>query len=102
MKTLEETFVLIDRLFYTAYDECRHLWEEADSLMHSENIDMDYWQDLRDQAAEEQYELFRNLISIEDDGTIAAIRYWIQEDENFRQRILDYAGIDEDQLDTIG
>lgn len=96
MKTIEEAWNIIESLNDDAHNQAWDTWIEADELMESD--DEDDWEtaeDLREQASLEQAEYFRDSwydLSEEDQETV---KYWLDNDEDFREQFATYFGQEE-------
>ena len=79
MKTLEETFDIINNLNEDAHNDAFDTWIKADSLSDSDNEeDWDEAEALREEASIEQSSYFRGYFYDLDETDQDSIRYWIQ------------------------
>ena len=85
MKTLEEVWELIESLNEEAHSDAWDSWVEADEAEDSDEDDGDVTaEQLREDASLEQAEYFRHSyweLSVLDQE---AIKYWLNEDESFK------------------
>ncbi len=92
MKTLEETFDIINNLNEDAHNDAFDTWIKADSLSDSDNEeDWDEAEAIREEASIEQSSYFRGYFYDLDETDQDAIRHWIQNDD-FKDQFRDYFG----------
>lgn len=93
MKTLEETFDIINNLNEDAHNDAFDTWIKADSLSDSDNEeDWDEAEAIREEASIEQSSYFRGYFYDLDETDQDAIRHWIQNDDDFKDQFRDYFG----------
>ena len=96
MKTLEETWDLIERLNGDAHDEAWNTWVAADELDESEDeSDWETAEEMREQASLEQAEYFRDFYYELDEAEQDVIKHWLVKDSDFRDQFSVYFGEEE-------
>jgi hypothetical protein len=96
MKTLEETYAIIEGLNEEAHGMAWDTWIEADELADSD--DEDDWElaeGKREEASDEQAGYFRDEFECLIDEDREAIEHWLTADESFREEFRDWYGRDE-------
>jgi hypothetical protein len=96
MKTLEDTWAIIEGLNEEAHGMAWNTWIEADELQDSE--DEDDWElaeGKREEASDEQAGYFRDEFECLEDEDRAAVDHWVDADESFREQFRDWYGHDE-------
>lgn len=96
MKTLEEAWSIIEELNDDAHNQAWDTWVQADELSESEDeTDWDVAEDLREQASLEQAEYFRDSWYELKASNQEDIKYWLNEDEDFKEQFAVYFGEEE-------
>jgi hypothetical protein len=96
MKTLEETYAIIEGLNEEAHGMAWDTWIEADELADSD--DEEDWglaEGKREEASEEQAGYFRSEFSSVSDEDKESIEHWLTADKSFREEFRDWYGRDE-------
>lgn len=94
MKTLEETFDLINQLNDEAHTDSYESWTKADNAEDSDDEDQDP-EYLRELASEEQSEYFRDYFYDLDVEDQEAIKHWLNNDEDFKEQFQCYFGYED-------
>ena len=85
MKTLDDTYDLIQSMNERAHSESWDSWIKADEYEESEEDDPDVSvESLREEASLEQAEYFRDFYDELSPEEQDAIKYWIKNDQSFR------------------
>lgn len=93
MKTLEETFNLIETLNDDAHSQAWDTWVYADELEESEDeADWEIAEDTRQSASEEQAGYFRDMYYELDEEDQEAVKHWITQDSDFKEQFAVYFG----------
>jgi hypothetical protein len=96
MKTLEETYAIIEALNEEAHSMAWDTWIEADELADSDDEDdWDLAEGKREEASEEQAGYFRSEFSSVSDEDRESIEHWLTADKSFREEFRDWYGRDE-------
>lgn len=88
MKTLDETIDLMETMNGTAYDVVYDSWLIADvAEKRGEDAEI-----LREEASEEQQEVFRDEFADLSEDDKESIRQWYMRDKDFREQFETYYG----------
>lgn len=93
MKTLDEIHSMIEYLNEEAHSAAWDTWVEADRL-EAEGEDEDA-EDMREQASMEQAEYFRDSYYQLNPEDQSAVKYWLKNDESFKDDFSCWFGFDE-------
>jgi len=100
MKSLDATNEIIQTLNEQAHSESWDSWIAADDYEENEEEDSDVTaESLREEASLEQAEYFRDFYSELSQDDQDAIKYWIRNDESFRDEFSSWYGQDEFEED---
>jgi hypothetical protein len=96
MKTLAEIWELINSINDEAHSNAYDSWEEADEMEESDDEDSEeIAEQLREQASNEQAGYFREMYWLLLEEYREAIRYWLKEDESFKDEFSSWFGYEE-------
>jgi len=100
MKSLDATNEIIQTLNEQAHSESWDSWIAADDYEENEEEDSDVTaESLREEASLEQAEYFRDFYSELSQDDQDAIKYWIRNDESFRDEFSSWYGQEEFEED---
>jgi len=100
MKSLDATNEIIQTLNEQAHSESWDSWIAADDYEENDEEDSDVTaESLREEASLEQAEYFRDFYSELSQDDQDAIKYWIRNDESFRDEFSSWYGQDEFEED---
>jgi hypothetical protein len=95
MKTLDESYSIVEALNEEAHSMAWDTWVEADELEDSDNEDdWDLAEGKREEASNEQAEYFRDEFSCLSEEDRRAVEHWLTADESFRDQFRDWYGRD--------
>lgn len=98
MKTLQEVYDIIDTINEDAHQQAWDTWVSADELMESnEEADWETAEEIREDASMEQASYFRDMYYELDEIDQDSIKYWLKEDDDFKESFSMYFG--ESQFD---
>lgn len=96
MRTLEETYDLVQNLNDEAHGRVWDTWVEADELEESEDeSDWELAEEKRDEASLVQAECFRDLYYDLSQADQEAIAHWLKHDESFKEEFSMWFGEEE-------
>lgn len=95
MKPLNEIIDLVEAINEDAHDRAFESWVAADELMESEEeADWETAEEMREEASNEQAEYFRESYFDLEDEDQETIKYWLEQDSDFKEQFAVYFGED--------
>ena len=93
MLTYDETYNLVQGLNEEAHNLAWNTWMQAEEAEHEG--DDEEAEETREQASAEQAGYFRDLYRELDEDQQQAVRYWLEENQDFRDEFSTWFGEDE-------
>lgn len=90
MKTLDQTYELVENLNEEAHQEAWDLWTQAD-----DEDDYEVAEELREDASMFQSNAFREQFYRLSETDRSSVMHWLKEDKDFAEQFRDWFGHDE-------